>query len=725
MLIPVLIALPLALAWASVEPQPHPGRPLRVACLGDSITFGTGVAGRAHNPYPAQLGHRLGPGYEVAAFGCGGATLLRESERPYVETEEFRAALAWGPDVALVILGTNDTCQDKSRRNWIHAGELQDDAWDLVRRLREGREGMRVLLCSPPPIFPQGSAVPPSRRQDLTDRAPRIADISRTLRDAAAALEGVEFVDLGRALEPSQVPDGIHPDSFGAAALAERLREALLTPHARPLDLASSLISKGLAIDRGDFEGFQRLDFGLPGDGAACSLVLPHAASEARPWIWTTHAFGAEPELDLALLDRGFHVAHVDLDGFYGAPGAVERMEGLRALLAELGLCERAVLEGIGRGGLEALSYAVAHPDRVAGLVANGAVCDFRSWPGGRNGQRSDTDWEAMKLAYGLSEEEAWAFEDGPLDRLEGLAQAGVPLLVLVGTTDTVVSPAENGELLAARYVSLGGPVELWRKPGSGHRPHGLDPGAPLVRAVQRACGAEVMPSARPTPSAEHRGEAAGWGKGTWWDELERLNALCMDHPDLELVFLGDSITQALTGAGERLAQPGGPRPFDHYEGNRRAVSLGLSGDRTEQLLWRIGRGAFTRLRPRVVVLQIGVNNLTEGGHTPCETAAGIAAVVALLRERQPQAAIVLCGPFSAGDGPDDPLRQAIDRVHEQIAPLGDEKHVYYRDPRPLFLDQEGHLTARMDREQRVLTSTGRAAWLADLEPLLAKLLGE
>lgn len=716
---PTLALLALALAPVHVRE----GRPLRVACLGDSVTLGTGVVGRAHNPYPAQLGYRLGPRYDVAAFGLGGATLLLKGDRPYLESKEFAAALEWSPDVAVVILGANDTCLDRTRRNWEHIASLQDDAWELVRRLREGREGVRVLLCSPPAIFPQGSAVTPSRRPELSERAPRIAGVARTLRDAAAALEGVEFVDLTRTLEAAQVPDGVHPDSFGAAALAERIREALVTPRAPPLDLAAELIRRGLAIERGELEGFQRIDFDLPGDAAAVTLVLPHSAAQGRPWIWNTISLEANPAFELDLLDRGFHLARVSLEGFYGARAAVERMERLRALLAELGLAERAVLEGVSRGGLEALAHATAHPDGVAAVYLDSGVCDFRSWPGGRHGQRSDEDWEAVKRAWSLDEEQAWNFEDGPLAHLAALAEARIPLLVVVGSDDKIVPPAENGELLAARYAELGGPLELWCKPGAGHRPHGLDPLAPLVRAVQRSCGQEAMPSARPTPSAEYDGEAAGWGTGTWWDELERLRALAEAHPDLELVFLGGSIAQSLTGASERLAQPGGPRPFDHYEGNRRAASFGLWHDRTEQLLWHVARGALSRLRPRVVVVETGLENLAEGGHTPSETAAGIAAVVAMLRDRQPQAAIVLCGPFPAGKGPDDPLRLAIDRVHQQIAPLGDEKSVFYRDPRAQFLDSEGRLSARMDHEQRQLTSAGRAAWLAELEPLLAKLL--
>ena len=310
-----------------------------------------------------------------------------------------------------------------------------------------------------------------------------------------------------------------------------------------------------------------------------------------------------------------------------------------------------------------------------------------------------------------------------PLDRLEPLARARVPVMLVLGAADDVVPPAENGEALAARYRELGGPVQIWRKPGAGHHPHGLDPVAPLARALLSAAGFERNPATRAVPSAECRGVPAGWGGGTWWDQLAALHALAARNPELRLAFLGDSLTQGLTGSADRLARPGGERAFDRYEGARAAVSLGLSGDRTEHLLYRVEHGALTTLEPEVIVLQIGANNVNAAGHTGAETAAGIAAVVELLRAREPQAKVVLCGPFPLGATRDDPRRTAIDRVHELVAPLGDEREVFYRDLRPLFLDEEGRPNARMAADHVHVSPAGQAAWLAALEPLLAELL--
>jgi len=95
--------------------------PLRVACLGDSITFGSAFpkgADRENGCYPAQLGAMLGPGYEVRNFGVGGATLLSAADTPLTATRTWDEALAWEPDIAVVLLGTNDSCDGPGRPNW-------------------------------------------------------------------------------------------------------------------------------------------------------------------------------------------------------------------------------------------------------------------------------------------------------------------------------------------------------------------------------------------------------------------------------------------------------------------------------------------------------------------------------------------------------------------------------------------------------------------------------
>lgn len=454
---------------ASLRTPSGPPR-LRIACLGDSLTFGALVVDREHNAYPARLAHRvrarLGARAEVRNFGAGGRTLSRLADAPYVASEAWREALAWQPDVAVVILGTNDTCLDAERRCWEHEAGLEDSARAIVTALRGANPRARILLCSPPPIYPDapgldGAPLPEARRRPLAERAPRLARVAAALTTVAKELAGVEFVDLSRALRPEHVIDGVHTTPFGADALA----------------------------------------------------------------------------------------AEVD---------------------AALGL------------------------------------------------------------------------------------------------------------------------------------------GPPLNPAVV------------PIPSAEYRSGPAGWGADTWHTQVEKLRMSASAPPAPRVVLLGDSLTQGLTGSVDRRAHAGGPRPIDVALGELDALSLGLSGDRTEHVLWRIEHGALARCDPEVVVLQIGVNNVASAGHTAEETAEGIEAVVDLLLRREPAARVVVCGPFPCGTSPDDPRRLAIDAVHVRIAALDARERVTYADLRSLFLDADGRTNARMAADGIHLTRAGEAAWMSALAPLVA-----
>jgi lysophospholipase L1-like esterase/pimeloyl-ACP methyl ester carboxylesterase len=686
-----------------------------VVCIGDSITAGAGLA--ADHAWPALLQERLGPDARVTNLGVGGATLLRGTDRPYTNSSLWLAERDIRPQVVILMLGTNDTVLSPARRCWEQVEHLDEDLADLLHDIDERFASPRVLLCSPPPMFPERSGLTAERAADLRQRAPRLQRLAAHYKRTAAARPGVDFVDLSRALNSGQVTDGVHPNPFGAAAIADHLAAVLRTA-LEPLPP----IPPGLQHTTSEDRGFTRLDFNLP-EGAACTVVRPHMAAAGRPWIWRARFFGHRPELDLALLERGFHLVYCDVANLYGAPLAMRRWEEAYGLFrGEFGLGEALVLEGLSRGGLPVLNFAIAHPERVAAIVLDNGVCDFRSWPGGRNGKRSGPDWARLLEAYDLNEAQAWE-EPGPLAQLEVLAASGVSLHVLMGGADQVVPPAENGERLLARYRELGGPATAWRKPGLGHHPHGLDPVAPLARALLRDLGVDdYNPAAQPMASVEYRGRAAGWGGGTWSDQLESMVELARGNPDLELVFFGDSITQGLTGAHDRLTNPGGERPVDRFPN---AVSLGLSGDRTEHLLYRARRGALATLEPKLIVVQVGINNINTAHHTGFETAAGLRALVDRLLEGEPQATLLLCGPFPCGATSEDPRRAAIDEVHTAARAAATHPRVRYRDLRPLFLTGDGRPNALMAGDALHIKRAGQVAWMNAIAPILSDVLGD
>jgi pimeloyl-ACP methyl ester carboxylesterase len=230
-----------------------------------------------------------------------------------------------------------------------------------------------------------------------------------------------------------------------------------------------------------DWNGYEKLDFEVAGHAAL--LVKPKTPADGKPWIWRTEFFGHEPQGDLALLGHGWHVAYFKVSDMYGAPSSIELMDKFHAhVTKEFGLSIRAVLEGFSRGGLYAVNFAAAHPDHTAALYLDAPVLDIRSWPGGKGAGKGDARcWAQALQIYGLTEETAPAFKGNPLDRIEPLAKARIPILSVVGDADTVVPYGENTLLLKQRYEALGGKIEVIVKPGVDHHPHSLKDPQPIV----------------------------------------------------------------------------------------------------------------------------------------------------------------------------------------------------------------------------------------------------
>jgi pimeloyl-ACP methyl ester carboxylesterase len=235
------------------------------------------------------------------------------------------------------------------------------------------------------------------------------------------------------------------------------------------------------AARRSTWNGFSRIDFTLV--DRPCVLVLPASPAPGNPWIWRTEFFEHEPQADLALLGRGWCLAYMDAKNMYGGPKAMALFNQFYAhLVVQAGLSKRVVMEGFSRGGLYAINFAIAHPTSIAALYLDAPVLDIRSWPGRNRGSK---EWAECLEAYNLTEESLAKYR-GPLDRLNMLAAAKVPILVVAGDADTTVPLAENTGALEKRYRQLGGPIEVILKPGGEHHPHSLKDPAPIVEFLTK-----------------------------------------------------------------------------------------------------------------------------------------------------------------------------------------------------------------------------------------------
>ncbi len=185
---------------------------IRVSCIGDSITWGMTLSDRENEAYPFQLQKMLGDGYEVGNFGRNGATLLRHGHRPYMDQEEFAAAMLFPADIIVIHLGVNDT----DPRNWPnYRDEFVGDYLTLIDTLKTVSPSARVIIALMTPIADRHPRFNSGTKEWHTEIQEAIGVV--------AELSGAELIDFHTPLYPypQHIPDAVHPDAFGASLLAK------------------------------------------------------------------------------------------------------------------------------------------------------------------------------------------------------------------------------------------------------------------------------------------------------------------------------------------------------------------------------------------------------------------------------------------------------------------------------------------------------------------------
>jgi len=188
---------------------------IRVACVGNSVTYGEKIQNREKNAYPVQLGELLGERWDVRNFGVTGATLLKKGDMPYWKEPAFYFAQKFEPHVVIIMLGTNDT----KPQNWKRARAFVDDYVEMIRTFAELESRPRIWICYPVPAYPGRSGI-----RDSIINPEVLAKI-----DQIAAKTGCPIIDLYKALsgKPQLFPDRLHPNAAGAREMAETIYTAL------------------------------------------------------------------------------------------------------------------------------------------------------------------------------------------------------------------------------------------------------------------------------------------------------------------------------------------------------------------------------------------------------------------------------------------------------------------------------------------------------------------
>jgi lysophospholipase L1-like esterase len=178
-----------------------------------------------------------------------------------------------------------------------------------------------------------------------------------------------------------------------------------------------------------------------------------------------------------------------------------------------------------------------------------------------------------------------------------------------------------------------------------------------------------------------------------------------------QLVFIGDSITDGWRNGDQRDI-------FDDYFGKYHPYNIGISGDQTQHVLWRIEHGELDGISPKVAVIMIGTNNLGNMRQTPQETIDGVTAVVKAVEQKVPNIKILLLGIFPRANKADDPFRAQIKQVNDAISKLDDGgKHVKYLDIGGKFLDPDGTLPRTIMPDYLHPNVKGYQIWAEAIKP--------
>lgn len=211
-----------------------------------------------------------------------------------------------------------------------------------------------------------------------------------------------------------------------------------------------------------------------------------------------------------------------------------------------------------------------------------------------------------------------------------------------------------------------------------------------------------------------------------WVDRNAAFNARAKqaaEKGDAGVLFIGDSITQGWEGAGKEV--------WDEFYAKRSAMNLGIGGDRTQHVLWRLENGNIAGMAkpksgaaPKAAVLMIGTNNSNGSDNTSEEIAAGVKAIVAELRERLPDTKVLVLGIFPRGEKP-NPQRSKNEAANAEIAALADGNTVFYMQIGDKFLDDAGNLSKEIMPDALHLSPAGYKIWAEAIEAKLKVLLDE
>lgn len=222
------------------------------------------------------------------------------------------------------------------------------------------------------------------------------------------------------------------------------------------------------------------------------------------------------------------------------------------------------------------------------------------------------------------------------------------------------------------------------------------------------------FPATAPANSAI---EATPRTEAGWQDRQKLLNQRAAEAGEkAQVIFIGDSITQGWEGEGREV--------WGKYYAHRNAVNLGIGGDRTQHVLWRLDNGNLDGLKPKAAVLMIGTNNSGGEDNTPGQIAQGVAVIVKKLREKLPGTKILLLAIFPRGEN-FSAQRGKLAMINQVLQKNADERNIFWVDFGHKFLNSDGVMPRALMPDYLHLSKQGYQIWAESIEDKLATIIGD
>lgn len=237
-------------------------------------------------------------------------------------------------------------------------------------------------------------------------------------------------------------------------------------------------------ITKSEWNGFQRLDFEFKGRSAI--LICPNKPICDNKWLYKTEYFGAFPSLEIAMLNKGYYLAHLQNKSRWCPEEDTElRADFCDFLTVQFGLNKKCVPVGMSCGGMQAVYFAARYPEYVAALYLDAPVMNLLSCPyalGSAEVNFIEEFEDSMKMGL----EQLINYRNHPIDNVPSLVKNNIPVILVCGDSDKTVPYLENGKQLADYYKNNNGIITEIVKSECDHHPHGLDDNQPIMDFIER-----------------------------------------------------------------------------------------------------------------------------------------------------------------------------------------------------------------------------------------------